>query len=322
MLKDHIRAIVSDPNSPSCFTIQEIEPPASKPWEALVEVHAVSLNRGEVKDAIDQGTSSRLGWDFAGIVTQPAKTGEGPPAGARVVGLLPLGAWSEQVAAPVSMLAEIPDEVGFAEAATLPVSGLTALNALRKGGLLLGKRVLITGSTGGVGLFAHQLSTLSGAFNVGIASTETKAELVRKAGADEVIVGDSAAAGSEASRFGPYDLIIDSVGGEMLTALLPHLALQGICVAVGFSSSPTATLDMMNLVTRGGRTLYGFFLGEELTRTPAAPDLSMLARLVADKRLTPTIAVEAPWTEVNTVAQRLMERTFSGKAVLHIRDRG
>ncbi|WP_059052760.1 zinc-binding dehydrogenase [Paenibacillus senegalimassiliensis] len=319
MSKDHIRAIVSDPDFPSYLTIKEVEPPLAQPWEALVEVHAVSLNRGEVKDAIDQGASSRLGWDFAGIVTQPAKTGDGPPAGARVVGLLPLGAWSEQIAAPVSMLAEIPDEVGFAEAATLPVSGLTALNALRKGGLLLGKRVLITGSTGGVGLFAHQLSALSGAFNVGIASTEAKAQLVRAAGADEVLVGASPAVGAKASQLGPYDLIIDSVGGEMLAALLPHLAPQGICVAVGFSSSPTATLDMMNLVTRGGRTLYGFFLGEELTRTPAAPDLAMLARLVADKRLTPTIAVQAPWTEVGTVAQRLMDRTFSGKAVLHVR---
>lgn len=315
MLRDKIRAIVSNPSAPSYLTVQEVEAPAAQPWEALVEVHTVSLNRGEVKDAlVGQGMSSRPGWDFAGIVTQPAKIGDGPRAGARVVGLLPLGAWSEQVAAPISMLAEIPDEVEFAEAATLPVSGLTALNALRKGGLLLGKRVLITGSTGGVGLFAHQLSVLSGAYNIGIAGTEEKALLVRQAGADEVLVGASAA-----GSLGPYDLIIDSVGGETLAALLPHLAPQGTCVAVGFSSSPSATLDMMNLVTHGGRTLYGFFLGEELTRTPAAPDLSLLARLVAAGRLTPTIAVEAPWTEVSTVAQQLIDRTFSGKAVLHVR---
>lgn len=319
MSKYQIQAIVSTPDSSSYLAIQRVEPPVPQPWEALVEVHAVSLNRGEVKNALDLASSSRLGWDFAGIITQPARTGEGPPAGARVVGLLPLGAWSEQVAAPVSMLAEIPEGVGFAEAATLPVSGLTALNALRKGGLLLGKRVLITGSTGGVGQFAHQLAALSGAFNVGVASTAAKAELVRQAGADEVLIGASAAVGAEASQFGAYDLIIDSVGGETLAALLPHLAPQGICVAVGFSSSSMATLDMMNLVTQGGRSLYGFFLGEELTRSQAAPDLSMLAGLVAAGRLTPTIGVEAPWTEVDAIAQRLMDRTFSGKAVLHIK---
>ncbi|MFB5267472.1 zinc-binding dehydrogenase [Paenibacillus enshidis] len=311
-----IRAITVDPLAPSYLTFKEVDAPQAQPWEALVQVKAVSLNRGEVKDAKDQEASYRPGWDFAGIVIEPAKSGTGPQKGARVVGLLPLGAWSEQVAAPISMLSEIPDELTFAEAATLPVSGLTALNALRKGGMLLGKRIFITGSTGGVGLFAHQLAAQSGAFVVGTASTEEKAKLVREAGADEVIVGYSEI--SSVGKFGPYDLIIDSVGGDTLAALLPQLAPQGICVAVGFSSSNTATIDMMNMVTSGGRTLYSFFLGEELTRQSAADDLGLLARLVADGRLMPRIEVEAPWTEIDTVAQSLIERKFSGKAVLHI----
>ncbi|MNZ64341.1 alcohol dehydrogenase [compost metagenome] len=227
-----------------------------------------------------------------------------------------MGAWSEQVAATVSMLAEIPEKLNFTEAATLPVAGLTALYALRKGGMLLGQRIFITGSTGGVGLFAHQLAAQSGAFVVGTASTEEKAQLVREAGSDEVIIGYSAI--SSASKFGPYDLIIDSVGGSTLAALLPQLAPQGVCIAVGFSSSNIATIDMMNLVTSGGKTLYSFFLGEELTRQSPADDLSLLARLVTDKRLIPRIEVEAPWTEINTVARNLMERKYSGKAVLHI----
>lgn len=311
-----MRAIVTDPSAPEFFTIKEVEAPKAQPWEAIVQVKAISLNRGEVKDAIDHGEMARPGWDFAGTVIEQAANGLGPKQGSRVVGLLPAGAWSEQVAAPVSMLAEIPDEVDFAKAATLPVAGLTALNALRKGGMLLGKRIFVTGSTGGVGLFAHQLAALSGAFAVGTASTEEKAKLVREAGADEVIVGYSR---MEAAReFGPYDLIVDSVGGDTLAALLPLLAPQGICVAVGFSSSPTATIDMMNLVTSGGRTLYSFFLGEELTRRSAAEDLHVLARLVASGRLTPRIEVEAPWTDIGSVASRLLERSFSGKAVLRI----
>ena len=182
--------------------------------------------------------------------------------------------------------------------------------------MLLGKRIFITGSTGGVGLFAHQLAAQSGAFVVGTASTEEKAELVRKAGSDEVIVGYSQI--SSARKFGPYDLIIDSVGGNTLAALLPQLAPQGICVAVGFSSSNTAMIDMKNMVTSGGRTLYSFFLGEELTRQSAADDLSLLARLVTVERLIPRIEVEALWTEIDIVARNMMERKFSGKAVLHI----
>jgi len=311
-----IRAIVTDPHAADFFTIKEVEAPVAQAWEAIVQVQAVSLNRGEVKDALESGKIARPGWDFSGTVIAQASNGAGPRSGARVVGLLPMGAWSEQVAAPVSMLAEIPDEVSFAEAATLPVAGLTALYALRKGGLLLGKRILITGSTGGVGLFAHQLAAQSGAFAVGTASTEEKEQLVREAGADETVVGYSGIA--SASEFGPFDLIVDSVGGDTLAALLPQLGPQGICVAVGFSSSPVATVDMRNLVTSGGRTLYGFFLGEELSRHSAADDLRLLARLVADGRLTPRIEAEAPWTEIGSVARSLLERKFSGKAVLSL----
>lgn len=311
-----IRAIVVDPLAPSHLAIKEVDAPQAQPWEALVQVKAVSLNRGEVTDAKDQEALSRPGWDFAGIVIEPAKSGTGPQKGARVVGLLPMGAWSERVAAPVTMLTEIPDKLTFTEAATLPVAGLTALNALRKGGMLLGKRIFITGSTGGVGLFTHQLAALSGAFTAGITSTEEKALLVQETGANEVVIGYSAL--SSAREFGPYDLIIDSVGGDTLAALLPMLDPQGICVAVGFSSSNTSTIDMMNLVTSGGRSLYGFFLGEELARQSAASDLSLLARLTADRKLTPRIEVEAPWTEIDTVARHLLERKFSGKAVLHV----
>lgn len=311
-----IRAIVTDPLAPAYLTIKEVDAPQAQPWEAIVRVQAVSLNRGEVSDAKDKGALYRPGWDFAGTVIEQAKNGTGPNKGSRVVGLLSMGAWSEQVAAPASMLAEIPDQVTFAEAATLPVAGLTALYTLRKGGMLLGKRILITGSTGGVGLFAHQLAAQSGAITTGIAGTEAKAKLVREAGADEVVVGDSAIL--SAHKSGPYDLIIDSVGGDTLAALLPLLAPQGICVAMGYSSSSTATIDMMNLVNAGGRTLYGFFLGEELNRHSAADDLHLLSRLVANGRLTPRIEVEAPWTDIGAVARSLIERKFSGKAVLRI----
>lgn len=311
-----IRAIVVDPMAPAHLAMKEVNAPKAQPWEAIVQVHAISLNRGEVSDAKDQEAMYRPGWDFAGTVIEPAKTGTGPQKGARVVGLLPMGAWSEQVAAPVSMLAEIPDELTFADAATLPVAGLTAFYSLQQAGMLLGKRILITGSTGGVGQFAHQLAALSGAFTVGTARTEEKAKLVREAGADEVVIGASGV--ESAGTFGPYDLIIDSVGGDTLAALLPQLAQQGICVAMGFSASPTATIDMMNMVTNGGRTLYGFYLGEELARHSVADDLGLLARLVADGRLAPRIEAEAPWTDIEDVALRLMERKFSGKAVLHI----
>jgi NADPH:quinone reductase and related Zn-dependent oxidoreductases len=140
--------------------------------------------------------------------------------------------------------------------------------------------------------------------------------LVREAGADEVVIGYSGIL--SASKFGPYDLIIDSVGGDTLAQLLPLLAPQGVCVALGYSSSPSATIDVSSLVSAGGRTLYSFFLGEELQRYSAADDLDLLSRMVADGRLNPRIDVEAPWTDIGDIAHRLIQRQFSGKAVLHI----
>ncbi|MFF2484672.1 zinc-binding dehydrogenase [Paenibacillus sp. NPDC058071] len=309
-----IRAVIVDPHNKKSFSIQEVEAPKAQPWEAIVQVKAFSLNRGEVSEAIKLQENSRPGWDFSGIVLQEAVSGVGPKKGSRVVGLsLTKGAWAEEIAAPAATLAEIPDGITFEQAASLPVAGLSALYALRKGGLLLGKRVLITGSTGGVGLFVHQLAALSGAYTIGVARSESKAEQVRAFGANEVLVGDDVTKAISAN--GPYDFIIDSVGGDTLAALFPQLIPQGICVSLGHSSSESTTLNILGL---GGRTLYSFFLGEEFNRHEPAPDLALLARLVAEGKLQTIIQVQKSWEEIDEVAHQLIDRQFIGKAVLTI----
>ncbi|MDF2938867.1 MAG: alcohol dehydrogenase [Paenibacillaceae bacterium] len=306
-----IRAVTAFPNKKERFAIHEVEAPKAQLWEAIVEVKAFSLNRGDITSAMDRQESSRPGWDFAGIVLEGAASGAGPQKGTRVAGLLPMGAWAEQIAVPAVTLAEIPEEVSFQQAAALPVAGLSALYALRRGGLLLGKRVLITGSTGGVGLLAHQLASLSGAYTVGAARSEGKAEQVRAAGANEVLVGEDVTEAIAAN--GPYDFAIDSMGGKTLATLFPQLSPQGVCVSLGHSSSPHTTLQMIGL---GGRTLYSFFLGEEMNRHMPAQDLELLARLVAEGKLKTNIEVHQSWEQIDAVAQQLIERRFTGKAVL------
>lgn len=308
-----VRAIVTDSLAKGYFSIKDVAAPQAQPWEAIVKVHAFSLNRGEVIDARNEAEQFRPGWDFAGTVIEQASNGTGPKQGSRVVGLLPLGAWAEQVAAPASFLAVIPDNVSFVQASTLPVAGLSALYTLRKGGMLLGRKILITGSTGGVGIWAHQLAAQSGAFTVGVARTKEKALVVREAGANEVLVGDAAI--SAAHSFGPYHLIVDSVGGDTLAALMPQLEPGGIIVSMGHSSSPYSTLNIRGL---GGRTLYSFFLGEEINRYSPASDLKLLAELLSTGRLTPRIEVETSWENIGEVSEDLLERRFSGKAVLLI----
>jgi NADPH:quinone reductase-like Zn-dependent oxidoreductase len=231
------------------------------------------------------------------------------------VGLLRTGAWAEQVAVPTNALAELPPAVSFAQAATLPVAGLTALYALQKGGNLLNRTVLITGATGGVGDFAIQLAHLSGARVVAhVRRTEQVAE-VKQVGADDAIVGDDL---SVAPQAGPYDLIIDSVGAKTLAAALSQLAKGGVCVSLGASAGADVTFDVRTFFPVGRTTLYGFILFEEFGQESAAVGLARLAALVATGALQPRISLEAPWTHIADVAQQLLQRRYPGKAVLHV----
>src|SRR5437667_9624071 len=155
-------AVVVDPDAPGRLVIRSVPEPTPDRGEAVVRVRAISLNRGEVRRSGMAAAGWRPGWDLAGEVERAAADGSGPRAGARVVGLLGEGAWAERVAVPTHALAELPDKVTFSQAATFPVAGLTALHALAKGGLLLGRRVLVTGASGGVGDFAVQLARRAG----------------------------------------------------------------------------------------------------------------------------------------------------------------
>jgi NADPH:quinone reductase len=310
-----IHAIVVDPEVSGRLAIKEVEAPQPGPSEALVQVEAISLNRAEAGMATIAEAGRRLGWDLAGTVIKQAANGTGPKVGSRVVGMVNAGSWAEQVAVPTDRLADIPASVTFAQAATLPIAGLTALRALEKGGFLLSKRVLITGSTGGVGLFANQLARLSGAYVVGTARQARNEALVREAGADEVIVGDDL---EPARAYGPYHLIIESLGGKTLTSALSLLATGGTCVTIGWSAASEATIDVMNLVRTGRTTLYGLSMYHEFDSRPRSEELAWLAQQVARQQLRTPIEVEASWHDIGEVAQRLLQRQFTGKAVLHL----
>jgi NADPH:quinone reductase len=311
-----MRAVVVEPNSPNHLGFREVEEPLPAPSEALVRVKAISLNRGEVRRAQSSSEAGfRPGWDFAGTVERAAADGSGPPEGTRVVGLLEFGAWAELVAVPTVSLAALPDEVSFAQAATLPVAGLTALYTLEKADGLLGRNVLITGASGGVGLFACRLARMSGARVVGVMRQADREPLVREAGAHEVVTGDDASAARE---HGPYDLILESVGGDALANALTMLATGGTCVSFGVSAARETTFDVRSFYLTGGATLYGFILFHEILARPAGAGLARLLRLVAEGSLQPRIELEAPWTEIGEVAGRLIDRDYAGKAVLQV----
>jgi NADPH2:quinone reductase len=121
-----------------------------------------------------------------------------------------------------------------------------------------------------------------------------------------------------AKPHGPFWLILDSLGGSALAAALGMLQPDG-CVTFGVSEAANATFESREFFATGGVRLYGLTLFHELMSVERAGiGLALLANLIAAKKLRPEVAIEAPWSEIGTIARRLIDREFTGKAVLHV----
>ncbi len=295
------------------FKIRNIPFPKTKPNEAIIKIKVISLNRGEIRTAFSRKEEWIPGWDLAGEILQAAEDGSGPKLNSRVVGFLPNGSWAQYVAVPTDALAIIPDMVTDEEAATLPVAGLTALYALSKGKQLLGKRVFITGATGGVGVFAVQLAALSGANVTALIRNIDDEEFIKSLGADEALIGSF-------ENADPFDLILDSVGGDEIGKMIKKVKPFGTLVSFGNSSEkPEASYEVATMY-RSSATLYGFVLFNEIKLEPASSGLTRLLHLLDKKKIKVFIDKKDDWTNIQTVATELMDRKFKGKAVLHVHD--
>src|SRR3979490_3422335 len=211
-------ALVNTPSGPTPVEIREVPEPRPAANEALVEVRAFSLNRGELRLFQTRPEGWRPGQDISGVVVQQAANGSGPSAGTRVVALTDDAGWAQRAAVPAHRMAALPDNVRFEEAAALPVAGLTALRALRHGAPLLGKRVLITGAAGGVGHMAVQIAARVGPDVTALVRRPERRRHLR--GADEIVEGIAKAGRA-------FALIPHAAGPPALAAAIARIEAKG-----------------------------------------------------------------------------------------------
>ncbi|MFJ8043412.1 zinc-binding dehydrogenase [Kitasatospora sp. NPDC096147] len=306
-----MKALVTTALDPLTLELRSVPDPRPRPDEVLVEVHAAALNRADLLLAVRRPTGSQLGLDVVGTVLRPAADGSGPPAGARVAGLAANDAWAELAAVRSDRLAVIPDGVTDTDAVTLPVAGLTSLYALQRAGWLLGKRVLVTGASGGVGRIAVQLALAAGAEVTAWVSSPAR-------GAGLAEFGAQVATGYGTPPDGPFDVLVDSTGGEVFSTGYTLLRRGGVATVFGNTVRAELRLPADWGHARPGVRIEYLFLLDEVHHRDVPTDLALLLDLAAAGRITAEPGLLTPWTDPQRAVEALHSREVNGRIVLSI----
>jgi NADPH:quinone reductase-like Zn-dependent oxidoreductase len=314
----------TDPDT--TLRLAQLDRPTVAGGEVLIRVAAASVDQGTVHCMTGEPYAMRLagfglrkprasnpGRAFAGTVESVSQDVTGFERGGSVYGTCD-GSFAEYVTAQPGMLAVKPTSLSHEHAAAAPISGVTALQALKKANLESGQHVLVIGASGGVGSFAVQLAKGMDATVTGVCST-AKMDLVRSLGADDVIDytrDDITSSGRQ------YDVILDIAGNRKLSALRRCLTRRGTLVIVGGET--------------GGRWLGGFdrslralllsplvsqTLGMLASKENSA-DLTALGELIDAGDVTPVVDRTYPLSETAAAIRRVMEGSARGKIVIAI----
>jgi NADPH:quinone reductase-like Zn-dependent oxidoreductase len=323
-------AVVQDRYGPApegLFRIARIERPRTADDEVLVRVRAASVDRGTWHVMAGLPLAIRLagfglrrpryanpGRNLAGTVEAVGAHVTGFAAGDEVYGTS-TSTFAEYAAARPATLAPKPANLSFEQAATVPVSGGTALQAVRDHARVqAGERVLVIGASGGVGSFAVQLAKASGAEVTGVAATG-KLDLLRALGADHVVDHTRQDFADGGTR---YDVVLDTGGNARLSRLRRALTPRGRLVVVGGETDGR----LLGGSDRGIRAaLLSPFLRQQLgtfVASERAADLIALTELIEAGELTPALDRSYPLSEVATAVRHLLDGKTRGKLAVSV----
>jgi NADPH:quinone reductase-like Zn-dependent oxidoreductase len=310
------------------LTIGEVSRPDAGDGEVLIRVHAASVDRGTWHLMAGLPYPVRLafgvrgprfvnpGRTLAGVVESVGPNVTGFALGDEVYGVAPAnGTFAEYAVAPAAQLAPKPANLSFAEAATVPVSASTALQAVRdRAKVGPGEKVLVLGASGGVGSFAVQNAKAFGAEVTGVAGA-AKLDAVRALGADHALdyrVDD----GTDGTR--RFDVVLDLAGNRRLARLRRALAPRGRLVIIG-GETGGKWLDGLDRQLRA--VLLNPFVGQRLgffVNKENAADLRALTELIEAGTLTPLVDRSYPLAEAATAIRHLTDGRVTGKVAITV----
>jgi NADPH2:quinone reductase len=300
---------------------EDVPDPVPTPGRLLIRVRAAGINRGDLGRRMGTYRGEVklpliIGWDIAGTVEALGPGVSGPPPGTRVVARVAWGGYAELATASAAETVPIPEGVSFEQAAALPVAYLTSWFALKhQGALQAGETCLVQAAASGVGVAGIQIAKDAGARVFATASSEEKLALARRLGADVAIdytTTDFVEVVEKETDGRGVDVVLESVGGDVLTRSVSALAPLGRLVSVGNSSRSAAPTDLSQLLSRR-ISLFGFYLGNE-EGVPQA--LAELLDRVAAGRIEAVIDRTFPLSETAAAHRYVADRRNLGKVLL------
>jgi len=312
-----MKAVVYEKNGSQVpFVFREVEKPVPNDDEVLIQIHATSLNAADYRlfrMGLGIPKSKIFGADIAGTVEAVGKnirTFQPGDSVAADTGGYGFGGLAEYAVAPGEIAALIPAEVSFEKAAAVPMSAITALQALRdKGSIRQGQKVLINGASGGVGTYAVQLAKYFGAEVTAVCSAKNM-DLVRSLGADHVI--DYAREDFTKSGI-RYDLIIAVNGYHPLSAYKHALEPEGTYVMVGGTFPQIfKSLVFGPIMSAGNRKI------RSLSAKGNAKDLAFILDLVKEGIINPVIDRRYPLQQAGEAFLYIEKGHAGGKVVINV----